>query len=276
MPVPPALTAEVSGDSQVLQIRRRCGSQVLVHRMHAGQRPYIHPIIAPDGNGVLTEDAPSHHPWQHGLYTGFNRVNDIGFWKDIPGDGTFDAVLARSPVIDGHSVRWELDNAWKAPDGITLISERQEWTLIDEGATYDLDLSWTLHAEVDVEIGQYLAGGLFLRMPYRAEIGGEAINSEGQRNATAETRRARWAAVAMPVEGRREWAGMAIMDHPANPAHPVTWRIDNELGVSPSRCIAETWSIPAGTVDRYRFRVHVFCAAADPAALDARWREFAG
>lgn len=276
MSVLPALAVEASENNQVIHIRRERGAPLLTHRLHAGQRPSIHPIVAPDGNGVLTEDAPSHHPWQHGLYTGFNLVNGIGFWKEAPEDGTFDPSLVEAPAVSGNSVRWALETAWTAPDRTVVISERQNWTLTDEGAAFDLDLDWTLHAGIDIEIGQYMAGGLFLRMPYRAEIGGEAINSEGLRNGDAEKQRARWVAVTMPIASRSDRAGMAIMDHPANPAHPVTWRVDNELGISPSRCIAETWSIPAGTADRYRYRIHVFCGAVDPATLDARWHTFAG
>jgi hypothetical protein len=275
MSVLPALVVEVSANNQEVWIRREHGAPLLTHRIRAGQRPSIHPIIAPDGIGVLTEDAPSHHPWQHGLYTGFNLVNGIGFWKEAPGDGTFEPSLLGAPAVSGNAARWALETAWKAPDQTVVITERQDWTLTDEGTTFDLELDWTLHAGIDVEIGQYMAGGLFLRMPYREDTGAEAINSDGLRNRDAEKQRARWVAIAMPIAGRPDWAGMAIMDHPANPAHPVTWRVDNEFGISPSRCIAESWSIPAGAADRYRYRVHVFHGAVDPARLDTRWRKFA-
>src|SRR5688572_23774801 len=39
------------------------------------ERPYIHPIIAPDGRGVLTEYRPKHHLHQTGLYWGLKRLN---------------------------------------------------------------------------------------------------------------------------------------------------------------------------------------------------------
>ncbi|SVB57347.1 uncharacterized protein METZ01_LOCUS210201, partial [marine metagenome] len=41
----------------------------------ADHRPYLHPIIAPDGNGTLTEYSPGHHKHQTGLYWGFTHVN---------------------------------------------------------------------------------------------------------------------------------------------------------------------------------------------------------
>lgn len=269
------LRAELSRDNQCVEIRRQDGAHLLSHRIVADQRPSIHPIHAPDGNGVLTEDAPSHHPWQHGLYTGFNLVNGIGFWKELEEDGTFHPKLVGAPRVDGSTAIWSLQNTWRAPDGTDLIEEQQEWTLVDEGASFDLEITWSLTAQIDVEIGQYMAGGLFLRMPYTHEKGGLAVNSEGQTNGDAEKQRARWVAVSMPIDGREDWGGFAIMDHPDNPAYPVTWRVDNELGISPSRCIAESWTIPAGTTERYRFRLHAFCGPIDSRAIDERWHQFA-
>lgn len=76
------LRAEVSVDRKAVDIRRGDGSPVLTHRIAVGQRPSIHPLHAPVGDGILTEDTPGHHPWQHELYTGFNLVNCIGFWKE--------------------------------------------------------------------------------------------------------------------------------------------------------------------------------------------------
>ncbi len=48
---------------------------ILIQHADPGFRPYIHPIAAPDGKGVLTEFSPSHHKHQTGLYWGFTNVN---------------------------------------------------------------------------------------------------------------------------------------------------------------------------------------------------------
>ncbi len=269
------LITEVAPDRRSFQVRRVGGGPLLTHRIPEGRRPSIHPLNAPDGNGVFTEDSPAHHPWQCGLYTGFNLVNGVGFWRDRPDDGTFDPGLVAGPDTSGAVVTWSIENSWTAPDGTTLIVERQDWQFRDEESTYDLDLNWSLHAEVDVEIGQFMAGGLFLRMPWASETGGVVINSEGLQNSAAEKQRARWTAVSMPISGRRDWGGVAIMDHPGNPAHPVTWRVDNELGISPSRCIAESWTIPNGATEHYRFRLHVFTGQIVESQIEDRWHRFA-
>ena len=59
-----------------IEIYRKGGkSPILTQHARPDHRPYIHPIIAPDGKGVLTEYSPSHHQHQTGLYWGFTRVN---------------------------------------------------------------------------------------------------------------------------------------------------------------------------------------------------------
>jgi len=37
---------------------------ILVAVAKVRSRPYLHPIVAPDGNGVLTEHGPAHHKHQ--------------------------------------------------------------------------------------------------------------------------------------------------------------------------------------------------------------------
>ncbi len=264
-----------SGDSETIQLSQISGEHVLTQQVPETGRPFIHPITAPDGVGVLTQDRPDHHPWQRGLYTGFNLVNGIGFWRDEPGDGTFEATLSGEPVAEGSVARWVVHNKWRHPDGTQLLFEEQSWTLQRDEAAYIIDLDWSLTASTSVEIGQFMAGGLFLRMPFDPEVGAAALNSEGLCDLEAEKQRARWAAVAMPVAGRTNPVGFAILDHPDNPNHPTTWRVDNEYGLSPSRVIAETWSIQKDDVDRYAFRLFVFCGQIDRDRIENVWRQFA-
>ena len=48
---------------------------ILTQNARSDHRPYIHPIIAPDGKGPITEYSPGHHKHQTGLYWGFTRIN---------------------------------------------------------------------------------------------------------------------------------------------------------------------------------------------------------
>jgi hypothetical protein len=249
---------------------------IVVQNAAANRRPYLHPLVAPDSIGVLTEDTPAHHPWQHGLYVGLNAVNGVGFWKEGKEDGTFHPEPIPSPQQKRDRVSWQVRTAWRSPDGTTLLIETQGWTFQDAGDTYTLDLDWQLRAEIALTFGEYPYGGLFLRMPYREELGGLALNSEGQKNGDAEGQRARWVAVQMRTEGRSGPAGIALMDHPENPEHPVPWRVDGQLGIAPSRCIAGEWKLVRGETARFRHRVYAFCRPADVDRIEASWNAFAG
>jgi hypothetical protein len=66
----------------------RASDKVTLVTQHAGaeMRPYLHPILAPDGKGELTEFSPGHHKHQTGLYWGFTRVNDRDYFHNNKGD----------------------------------------------------------------------------------------------------------------------------------------------------------------------------------------------
>ena len=273
-----ALSARHTPDCISVQRGNADGTLLAIQQAGTDQRPYIHPLFAPDGVGVLTENAPPHHRWQHGLYVGLNDVNGVGFWTEgLTGnaaDGSFHPLPLKAPTMNGNRAAWSVDTLWCGPKRDAMLLETQAWQLTDNGADYWLDLTWTLAAKVDLTFGKYSYGGLFLRMPYTSERGGVALNSNGDVNDAAEGKRAKWVAVHMPIEGRTTPAGIAIFDHPANAEFPVPWRVDGQLGIAPSRCIAGPWTIRAGEKAVYRHRVYVFCGAAQPQILDANWLDF--
>ena len=86
---------------------------------------------------------------------------------------------------------------------------------------------------------KFYVGGLFLRMPWREGIAGEVINADGKKNGEAEGQRARWNDIGIQIDGRKDKAHIAILDHPENADSPVAWRVDNELGIGPGRQSAE-------------------------------------
>ncbi|MFK7692046.1 PmoA family protein [Paenibacillus sp. HJGM_3] len=268
----------VASDRRVAVYRTDSDTAILVQQADKDRRPYIHPIAAPDGLGILTEDAPSHHPWQHGLYVGLNDVNGIGFWTEgltnSEKDGTFHPQPIEAASAEGNQAAWSVSTEWREPGGKPMLAERQQWSFIDGGDWFELDLVWTLDAMTDLRFGQYSYGGLFLRMPYRHELGGRYMNSEGDYGGDAEGRRARWGAASMPIAGRDGHAGLAVMDHPDNAEHPVPWRVDHQLGFAPSRCIAGAWSLPNGTSQTFRHRVYAFCGEIDRDAIEASWNRY--
>ena len=121
------LRAEHTGEHIALY---RDGLDLPILRQNAAmdKRPYIHPILAPDGIGELTENQPGHHLWQHGLYVGLNDVNGVGFWEEGLGgnkakDGLFQPHALAAPILSGNIASWEVVTDWKAPDGSAMLTE---------------------------------------------------------------------------------------------------------------------------------------------------------
>ncbi len=255
-------------------VRKGEKAPILVFHFPREGRPYTHPIVAPDGKGVLTETSPSHHPHQTGLYVGFLKVNGRDYFHNR-GSDAYRRVEFKRPTIDDREARWSVVYDWLGADGSSVLEETQRWTFEDHGDHYVLDLDWVGRASQDVVFAQHDYGGLFLRMPWTAKSGGDAVNSEGQSNRQAEGRKARWVDVGVPISGRKDRGHVAILDHPKNPGHPVTWRVDDQLGIGPAPSRAKDWSIPVGRNVHLRYRLLVNTGALDKERVDTAWKEYA-
>ena len=239
-----------------------------------GQRPYLHPILAPDGKGTLTQYSPGHHKHQTGLYWGFTRVNgkrdffhnlDNKFWK---------RNALQILIASGPSVTWQTSYDLLDAQSQTIFTEVQTWVMSSSQKEHTLDLTWEGKAKNDVTIGKWNYGGLFLRMPWQKGVKGEAINSKLQKNGAAEGQRAVWLDVGMDIEGRDDWGHIAIFDHPKNSDFPLPWRVDGQLGVGPSRAILGDWKIPKGKTETIRHRFVVHTGKLNPASLSKKWESY--
>jgi putative membrane-bound dehydrogenase-like protein len=248
---------------------------VLVHNAPPDARPYMHPIAAPDGKGILTETSPSHHPHQTGLYWGFTRLNGRDYFHNRGGDYWRRSAVA---VIDtnGEEVRWQTVYDLLDADGGVVLTETARWTMRERSGAFVVDLEWKGEARTDVTIGHYDYGGLFLRMPWREGIRGEVVNAARQRNERAEGQRAMWIDVAMQVAGRSDLAHVAIFDHPANPGYPQPWRVDGQLGVGSARSRLGDATIKKGGTEVIRHQFIAYTGTLDDVELTTAWAAFSG
>ncbi len=247
---------------------------IVTQHARAGDRPYIHPILAPDGNGVLTQYRPEHHPHQTGLYWGLKELNGRDYFMQWRSDH-YRRVSAHVARDSGAQVRWQTVYDLLGTDGSPILTETQNWTMEHRDGMIVLDLEWTGDARADVTLGQFYVGGLFLRMPWHSGTKGDVQNASGLRNADAEGQRAIWTDVGVEIDGRRDHGHIAIFDHPDNDAFPVPWRVDNELGVGPSRQILGDWHLDAGERTTIRYRLLVYTGERDPTKLTRKWTEYA-
>lgn len=276
----PVLRAELTDAGDEVRVFRSDDDRPIVTQVAKSDfRPYLHPIVAPDGHGQLTEYSPGHHKHQTGLYWGFTRVNgrdyfhhpESRYWKRI--SVTILNAIA-SDASDG--VRWKTVYDLLDEQGNTVLQESQTWTMRDAGDSYTLDLVWQGDAKVDVTVGKYDYGGLFLRMPWKPGIKGRVVSSARQEGMRAEGQRAVWMDVGIQVPGRDNLGHIAIFDHPKNKGFPQPWRVDGQMGVGPVRARTGDWHISKGKSETIRHQIVVFTGELDDVALTERWSEFSG
>lgn len=248
---------------------------IVTQEAKADFRPYLHPIVAPDGKGVLTEYSPGHHKHQTGLYWGYTRVNGRDYFHHPQGD-YWRRVSAKVLTATGPQVKWQTVYDLLDSTGTAFLTETQTWTMREVQNKFLLDLEWEGEAKTNVTIGKYDYGGLFLRMPWKPGIKGEVVNAARQRNANAEGQRAMWVDAGMQVEGRNDLAHIAIFDHPENKGYPQTWRVDGQMGIGPARARTGDWTIKKGDTEVIRHEVVVYTGTLDDVELTKTWGEFSG
>ena len=238
-------------------------------------RPYLHPILAPDGKGVVTEYSPGHHRHQTGLYWGFTRVNGRDYFHHPEGD-YWRRVSADVVEGEGEVVKWQTVYDLLDEAGNPVLTETQNWSMRAHDGKFFLDLEWQGEAKTDVTIGEYDYGGLFLRMPWHEGVPGEVVNAARQRNEKAEGQRAMWVDVGMQVEGRDDLAHIAIFDHPDNEGFPQPWRVDGQMGIGPVRARTGEWTIPKGETETIRHQLVVYTGELNDVELTHTWEEYIG
>jgi putative membrane-bound dehydrogenase-like protein len=277
-PAPPAakgFTIRQDAKTGTIAVFRAGGRTALVtQNARPDERPYLHPIVAPDGRGILTEDKPAHHPHQTGLYWGFTRLNGRDYFHN-PGGQFWRRVSANVLQAAGDEVRWQTVYDLLDEGGQAVLTETQRWAMREKNGALQLDLTWRGEAKTDVTIGKYDYGGLFLRMPWREGITGEVINAARQRNERAEGQRAMWVDAAMQVPGRDDLAHVAIFDHPDNAGYPQTWRVDDQLGIGPARSRTGDWTIARNQTEVIRHRLLVYSGGPlNDIDMTAAWKEY--
>ncbi|WP_194974291.1 PVC-type heme-binding CxxCH protein [Aquiflexum lacus] len=248
---------------------------ILVQNAKEGFRPYIHPIIAPDGKGILTEYSPGHHKHQTGLYWGLTRVNGRDYFHN-PQEDYWKKVALNVIEIEGDEVKWQTVYQLLNEKGEALMLETQNWSLREEEGKYFLDLEWKGEAIEPITIGQYDYGSLFIRMPWKEGIKGEIVNAARQKNENAEGQPSMWVNVGMQVDGRDDFANIAVFDHPENRGYPNKWRVDGQLGLGPAFTKDGDWVIEKGKTETIKLQLMVYTGEVNDIKLTEAWGDFSG
>jgi hypothetical protein len=238
-----------------------------------GLRPYLHPVYDASGRHVLTQDRPDDHPWQHGIFTGFHRINGFNYWKEDEGRQRFVRLLDLKQEL--NRVQWTALIELVAPGGEVVLEEENTVAFHPPESTnsYTIDFILLLRAkDKDVQFGKFFVGGLSVRMPWDKSNPQSHLNSNGLVGRAAEQQRAAWCTVERPFGN--DTFGIAIFDHPQNPNHPPAWRVDEQGLINPNISGLNDWTLPAHQQRQFHYQLLIYRGPANPDHLALQFKEF--
>jgi methane monooxygenase PmoA-like len=207
----------------------------------AAPRPFLIDLHGPGGQVVtrppelagLPEDSRD-HPHQRGVWAGHRDVAGADLWTDFDGHGVI--APRGQPGVRSEpgraTARQELD--WLSPAAEVLLTETRLVSaypeLPDGSRILDLVLHLAAPPGRPVTLGDTKEAGLAavrVAVPMEERRGGRVENAAGVAGADrCWGQPASWCDYSGPAgAGRAGWAGIAILDHPANPRHPVSWHV---------------------------------------------------
>ena len=270
-------------------------------------KPMLFPLRAASGTYVtrmwpmekVAEEAGIQrpdHPHQRGLWIAHASVNHLDFWNiaplDVPPYNRPDRgkiVLAKLGGVtsgkDKGTIAATFD--WENHEGKPLLRESRLMTFYSNLKLRVVDFDFTLTAVEKVEFEDEKDGLFGLRLrPVLQEQGGTGriTNAEGMAGEKAVWGKpSNWCDYSGDVDGEK--LGIAILDNPANPRHPVRWHARgyglfaaNPFGLSAftnDKSVNGVMTLEPGRSLRFRYRLIIHPGDAAAANIAAEWDKYA-
>jgi hypothetical protein len=269
-------------------------------------KPYLWPIRAASGTYVtrmwpmekVEEEASiakPDHPHQRGLWFAHAKVNNLDFWNIAPLDqppynrpDRGKIVLKKLSETKGGKDKGTITATfdWDDHDGQSLLTESRVMTFYAEPSQRMFDLDFTLTALKEVVFGDEKDGVLGIRLrPVLQEQNGTGHISNADGGETEKQvwgKPSNWCDYSGDIHG--EQVGIAILDHPSNPGHPVRWHVRayglfaaNPFGNSTftnDKSAHHDTTLEPGKSLRYRYRVIIHPGEAADANIAAQWDKY--
>lgn len=265
-------------------------------------KPYLWPVRAASGTSVTRawpieilpeeEKIKKDHPHQKGIWFAHDSVNGIDFWnneasyKEPPKRGVM-VLKKMGKVVSGKkqgSIAATFD--WTDREGSVVLTESRLMTFHADPKLRILDFDITLTAVQKVVFGDTKDGafGIRLRPVLDEQDGaGKITNAEGLAGEKALWGKpSDWCDYSGVIGDEK--VGVAILDHPANPRHPVRWHARayglfaaNPFGVSTftgDKSQRNPTTVEPGQSLRYRYRVVVHPGDAASAGIPALYTSY--
>ena len=203
---------------------------------NSGPKPILYPIIGPTGKSMTRnypmkpekiENERQDHPHHRSFWFTHGSVGGVDFWSETEGHGSIKQqklVKASS----GPQATIVTVNDWLSPDGKKICEDERTLTFGADKKNRWIDFDVVVKAtEGDVTFGDTKEGAFGVRvagtMKVDAKLGGEIVNSAGQKDKAAWGKPAKWVDYHGPVDD--ETVGVAILNHPTSYGYPNHWHV---------------------------------------------------
>lgn len=272
---------------------------------------YIHSVSTPSGRVVTGDFAPD-HPHQHAIFNAWVRSRfegrEVDFWnqRDNLGRVSHEKVVSIEHVGGNARFVVELLHEEIAADGTARPVLRETWTVtahkpVGGAFVFDLESAQVCASDSPLVVSEYHYGGMALRgsnqwfsdatakalqvyraeskkdpdtpLPEIAQVGHRFLTSEGSDRFEGNHTRPAWVSMFGLVDDRL--AGITVMGHPENVAHPRPVRLHP---TKPYFCFAPmvlgAFTIEPGAVYRSKFRYVVHDGMPDENLVESVGRDF--
>ena len=202
---------------------------------------YYYPLLGPGGlpmtrNYPMVPDAAGEahdHRHHRSLWFTHGDVNGVDFWSEGAKAGKIvhDKFLEVKSGAEMGVIRSA--NKWMALDGTVVCTDERTFRVYARPAherVFDFEVTLKAGAK-EVVFGDTKEGSLAIRIAESMRLSqpdskpgqGHIVQSTGVRDDKTWGKRAQWCDYHGPVQGKI--VGIALFDHPLNPAYPTWWHV---------------------------------------------------
>ena len=273
-------------------------------------KPYLHPLRAATGTYVTrmwpmaeVPNEPRDHKHQRGVWFAHAKVNGLDFWNNeasytTPNRGKITLDPAVPVKVHGGKREGSITATfdWTDLKGEKLLSESRSMVFHSYPKLRIVDFDITLKAVTQVTFFDEKDGVFGIRM--RPDLQeqkrsreltvpgepGHIVNADGlEGEKQLWGKPSNWCDYYGTVNG--ETVGIAILDHPANPRHPVRWHARgyglfaaNPFGLAVftnDKSQNGNLVLEPGKTLRFRYRVIIHPGDTKSADIAGQWKEYA-
>lgn len=246
---------------------------------------YLHPILTPKGK-ILTDDYPSDHLWQRGLWFAWTKVKfqnqEYDFWNQGAKEPVSAKIVSKSVSLDPKLPWLRAEHAFviypatsNREEGIEILKET--WLVepyqFEKAHVLDLTSRQTNQTPHSIEFPTYHYGGLGFRTQLQDSKKAPAVflTSEGLDRIEGNLKPARWVWLGEAERG----AGALLLIHPKNFRYPQPLRLNPkqvQLSVAPS--IGGDWQLAPQETLESRYRLIVLDEMPDKREMEKLWQDY--